>query len=94
MLPTFFPRAKAYNNVLIPVKYSYSGGASYAIYEEITAHHKYELVPSPVLFRKAAKNEIEIDNIKRCQIRDSATLIEFLEELESEVGIRLKGSRQ
>ncbi|CAG0913330.1 unnamed protein product [Notodromas monacha] len=80
-------RTKTYQKILIPSRYSYSGGASFAIYEELTRGSlKFTFAPSPVLFHKARKNEVEIANIRRCEIRDAATLIEFLEVLESGIG--------
>lgn len=43
------------------------------------------MLPSPVTKQKAIKNEIEIENMKQCHIRDAAALCEYLAWLEKTI---------
>ncbi|KAF2352830.1 Creatinase N-terminal [Trinorchestia longiramus] len=70
--------------VLLPKKYAFSGGASYAIYSAVPAEKRHEAV-SPVLLLKARKNEVEFANMKNAHLRDAAAVIDFLAFLEKEI---------
>ncbi|XP_014674068.1 PREDICTED: xaa-Pro aminopeptidase 1-like [Priapulus caudatus] len=61
-----------------------SAGSSYAIYSEVPKMKRL-ISQSPIVMRKAQKNDVEIKNYKNCQIRDSAALAIFLEMLESDL---------
>lgn len=43
------------------------------------------ILPSPVTKQKAIKNDIEIENMKKCHIRDAAALCEYLAWLEKTI---------
>lgn len=49
------------------------------------------LLPSPVTNKKAIKNDIEIDNIKNCHVRDGAALCEYLAWLEATIEANPEG---
>ncbi|XP_069163625.1 uncharacterized protein [Procambarus clarkii] len=70
--------------VLMGAKYSYSGGASYAVYSAVPEEMR-ALVTSPVLLMKARKNAVEVDGMKRAHIKDAVALCDFLAYLEHEV---------
>ncbi|KAK7068099.1 Xaa-Pro aminopeptidase 2 [Halocaridina rubra] len=70
--------------VLLPSKYSYSGGVSYAIYSAVP-EDKRLFVTSPVLFMKARKNEVEVQGMKRAHIKDAVALCDFLSFMEQEI---------
>ncbi|CAG0879201.1 unnamed protein product [Darwinula stevensoni] len=73
-----------WEKVFIPSKYSYSGGASYAVHQLIE-EGKIVQEPSPVLFTKARKNPTEVQGMINSHRRDSVALIGFLAMLEKEV---------
>ncbi|KAK2715805.1 hypothetical protein QYM36_010389, partial [Artemia franciscana] len=76
--------AVAWEYVIIPRRYSYSGGASFSIYELIP-ETKVVLMPSPVIFLKAKKNPTEVEGMRRAHIKDAVALCDFLAKLEKEV---------
>ncbi|XP_013414158.1 xaa-Pro aminopeptidase 1 isoform X2 [Lingula anatina] len=67
-----------------------SPASSYAVYSSIPASQVLK-ERSPIQLLKAVKNQVERDGYERCQIRDSAALIEFLAMLEKDVK---SGSKQ
>ncbi|KAK8724909.1 hypothetical protein OTU49_010972 [Cherax quadricarinatus] len=70
--------------VLLGAKYSYSGGASYAVYSAVPEEMR-SLVTSPVLLMKARKNMVEVKGMKNAHIKDAVALCDFLAFLEYEV---------
>lgn len=61
-----------------------SNRSSEALVSRIPKLKRY-LVPSPVTKQKAIKNEIEVQNMKNCHVRDSAALCEYLAWLEETI---------
>lgn len=61
-----------------------SGGSSEAIISCIPKKQRY-LQASPVTKAKAIKNEVEIQNMKNCHVRDAAALCEYLAWLEKTI---------
>ena len=72
------------NSVLLPSKYAYSGGASFAVYELIPAD-KRRSSPSPIIFLKAKKNDVEVDGMKNAHLKDAVALCDFMSLLQEEV---------
>ncbi|XP_068204173.1 uncharacterized protein [Palaemon carinicauda] len=70
--------------VMLPAKFSYSGGASYAIYSAVP-EEKRIMVTSPVLTMKARKNRVESQGMKNAHIKDAVALCDFLSFLEMEI---------
>ncbi|CAG0885290.1 unnamed protein product [Cyprideis torosa] len=80
--------SKQWSKVLLPSPWSYSGGATYRMLSALGVpleDPKIVSQPSPIVGLKASKNAVEVEGYIRCQIRDSATLVEFLEFLESQI---------
>lgn len=75
--------AKA-NSVLLPSRYAYSGGVSFAIYETIPAD-KRRTSPSPLILLKATKNAIEVEGMKNAHMKDAVALCDFLSLLQEQV---------
>ena len=72
------------NSVLLPSKYAYSGGASFAIYESVPMD-KRRSAPSPIILLKAQKNLVEVEGMKSAHLRDAVALCDFLSLLQEEV---------
>ncbi|MCL4135237.1 UNVERIFIED_CONTAM: hypothetical protein GTU68_053881, partial [Idotea baltica] len=70
--------------VLLPSKYSYSGGASYAIYSSVQ-EEKRTFEVSPVLLMKSRKNQVERMGMRNAHVKDAVALIDFLSFLEDEI---------
>ncbi|XP_018018253.2 xaa-Pro aminopeptidase ApepP-like [Hyalella azteca] len=70
--------------VLLPKKYAYTGGVSYAIYSAVPADKRVSAV-SPVVALKARKNDVEAKGMKAAHLRDAVALVDFLAFLEKEV---------
>ncbi|XP_042203854.1 uncharacterized protein LOC121853643 isoform X2 [Homarus americanus] len=81
-------RALKLNNhvkkVMLGSKYSYSGGASYAVYSAVPEEMRL-MVTSPVLLMKARKNAVEVDGMKNAHIKDAVALCDFLSFMEPEI---------
>ncbi|KAA0186303.1 hypothetical protein HAZT_HAZT005120, partial [Hyalella azteca] len=69
--------------VLLPKKYAYTGGVSYAIYSAVPADKRVSAV-SPVVALKARKNDVEAKGMKAAHLRDAVALVDFLAFLEKE----------
>uniref|UniRef100_A0A2P2I282 Xaa-Pro aminopeptidase 1-like n=1 Tax=Hirondellea gigas TaxID=1518452 RepID=A0A2P2I282_9CRUS len=74
----------AVRKVLLPKKYSYAGGVSYAVYNAVPSSKRLSAV-SPVLELKARKNEVEFQGMKNSHLRDAVALVDFLAFLEKEI---------
>ncbi|XP_064108547.1 uncharacterized protein LOC135216931 isoform X1 [Macrobrachium nipponense] len=70
--------------VMLPSKYSYSGGVSYAIYSAVPEEKRLVAV-SPVLLMKARKNPVEINGMINAHVKDAVAVCEFLSILENEI---------
>uniref|UniRef100_A0A0P4VTN1 Xaa-Pro aminopeptidase 1 n=1 Tax=Scylla olivacea TaxID=85551 RepID=A0A0P4VTN1_SCYOL len=70
--------------VLLGAKYSYSGGASYAIYSAVPEKMRVKDT-SPILLMKARKNPKEVEGMKRAHVKDAVALCDFLSFLENEI---------
>ncbi|XP_063842236.1 xaa-Pro aminopeptidase 1-like [Scylla paramamosain] len=70
--------------VLLGAKYSYSGGASYAIYSAVPEKMRVKGT-SPILLMKARKNPKEVEGMKRAHVKDAVALCDFLSFLENEI---------
>ncbi|XP_070000806.1 uncharacterized protein [Penaeus vannamei] len=73
------------NKVMMGKKYSYSGGASYAIYSAVP-EEKRVVATSPVLLMKARKNPTEVQGMIHSHVKDAVALCDFLAFLEREIG--------
>ncbi|XP_042885585.1 uncharacterized protein LOC122261838 isoform X2 [Penaeus japonicus] len=71
--------------VMMGSKYSYSGGASYAIYSAVR-EEKRLMVTSPVLLMKSRKNPVEVQGMINSHVKDAVALCDFLAFLEKEIG--------
>jgi len=67
--------------ILLGKPLAYTGGASFAIYNAVN-EDKRLLELSPIMQRKAQKNEMEIKGMKNANIKDAVALIAFSAELE------------
>jgi len=72
------------NTVLLPSKYAYSGGVSFAIHETVVAH-KRRTAPSPLILMKAQKNDVEVIGMKNAHLRDAVALCDFMSLLQDEI---------
>ena len=59
----------------------FKGGASFAIYDAVD-ESKRLLGLSPIMFRKAQKNNVEIKGMENANLKDAVALIAFSAELE------------
>lgn len=59
---------------------------SYSFYKAIKSRSEYADVMNPTLLRKAMKNKVELENIRRVYIEDSAVLTKFIFWLKKNVG--------
>lgn len=80
-LPTL---AKQWSSILLGKKWAYSGGGSYAIYSLIPST-KLSLDLSPIMLRKAQKNDIERQGMINANKRDAVAVIEFASHLEKTI---------
>ncbi|KAG0728099.1 Xaa-Pro aminopeptidase 1 [Chionoecetes opilio] len=70
--------------VMLARKWSYSDGASYAIYSAVPEDKRLVAV-SPVLLMKARKNPTEVQGMKAAHVRDGVAVCAFLSFMEREV---------
>ncbi|KAI9818502.1 MAG: hypothetical protein M1827_000561 [Pycnora praestabilis] len=66
-------------------KFLISTKASWALGLELGGEEKVDEVRSPIGDAKAIKNEIELEGMRQCHIRDGAALIEYFAWLEEEL---------
>lgn len=62
----------------------FSPGASQAIYAAVPPEKRL-VKQSPIIFLKAKKNNVEIEGMRKANVRDSAALVEFLAFFEEQV---------
>ncbi|XP_046392422.1 xaa-Pro aminopeptidase 1-like [Ischnura elegans] len=76
--------SQAWTNVILPARYSFSPGASEAIYSVVPPGKRMPMA-SPVMMAKAQKNEVEREGMRKAHIRDAAALCDFFAYLELKV---------
>ena len=69
-------------------KYMIATSASWALSEALGGEEKVEEARSPIAEAKAIKNEVELEGMRKCHIRDGAALIEFFAWLENELTVK------
>ncbi|XP_063592156.1 xaa-Pro aminopeptidase 1-like [Penaeus indicus] len=85
-----FPRLSSFEDdplvskIRISSSYSFTSGASYAIYNAVPAS-KRDQAASPILFMKGRKNEVESQGMMNAHLKDAVALCDFLALLENEV---------
>lgn len=83
-------------NYLVPNERSFiwvSNRSSAAIVSSIPREKRY-LAPCPVTKQKAIKNEVEVEHMRQCHIRDAAALCEYLAWLEETIEMHPDGNDQ
>ncbi|KAF8453789.1 putative Xaa-Pro aminopeptidase P [Terfezia claveryi] len=70
-------------------KWLVSNRASWALVNALGGQERVEITRSPIEDAKAVKNEIELEGMRKCHIRDGAALIEYFAWLEGQL---LKGA--
>lgn len=73
-------------------KYLISTKASWALSQALGGEEKVEETRSPIGDAKAIKNDVEMEGMRACHIRDGAALIEFFAWLEDQLitkGVKL-----
>lgn len=98
-----FVQIKPYNDILCYIKQTLisstkdliwlSGCSSEAIVASIPSQQRL-LEASPVTKAKAIKNDVEIQNMRNCHVRDAAALCEYLAWLEDMVELHPNGHEQ
>lgn len=68
-----------------PKKFLVSTKASWALNQSLGGEEKVEEARSPIGDAKAVKNEVELDGMRACHIRDGAALIEYFAWLEDQL---------
>jgi Xaa-Pro aminopeptidase len=68
-----------------PKKFLLSTKASWALSEALGGSKKVDELRSPVGDAKAVKNEVELEGMRQCHIRDGAALTEFFAWLEDQL---------
>ncbi|XP_071455726.1 xaa-Pro aminopeptidase 1-like [Hetaerina americana] len=76
--------SQVWHKVILPSPYSYSAGASHAIYNAVP-EGKHMPIPSIVMTAKAQKNAVEREGMRKAHIRDAVALCDFFAYLESQV---------
>lgn len=66
-------------------KYLISNKASWALSLSLGGESRVEEARSPIADAKAIKNEVELEGMRKCHIRDGAALSEYLAWLENEL---------
>lgn len=66
-------------------KFLISTKASWALSQSLGGQEKVDELRSPVGDAKAIKNDIEVDGVRQCHIRDGAALIEYFAWLEDQL---------
>lgn len=69
---------------IVPSNCVFSPGSSYAIYSQIPPE-KQIVIPSPIIFMKARKNDVEIKGMEHAHIRDAVAMCVFLSYFEKTV---------
>ncbi|SCH93459.1 Xaa-Pro dipeptidase [uncultured Clostridium sp.] len=59
---------------------------NYAIYNNISSEIEKVSVQNPTVLLKAIKNEVELNNIRKCHIRDGVAMTKFMYWLKNNVG--------
>eukprot|EP00091_Calanus_sinicus_P007667 TRINITY_DN18846_c0_g1_i1.p1 TRINITY_DN18846_c0_g1~~TRINITY_DN18846_c0_g1_i1.p1 ORF type:complete len:222 (-),score=50.66 TRINITY_DN18846_c0_g1_i1:20-685(-) len=75
------PGQSVEKKILLGKPWAYTGGASFAIYKAVK-EEKRLLELSPIMLRKAQKNDMEIKGMENANIKDAVALIAFAAELE------------
>ncbi|GLV45292.1 uncharacterized protein CBL_05392 [Carabus blaptoides fortunei] len=75
--------SQQWHKILLPSKWVYTAGVSRAIYTTVPEEKRLSK-PSPIMYLKAQKNEVEIQGMETASIRDSAALIDFLSYFEEQ----------
>ncbi|KAL1967655.1 hypothetical protein VTN77DRAFT_2912 [Rasamsonia byssochlamydoides] len=68
-----------------PMKYLISNKASWALSLSLGGESRVEEARSPIADAKAIKNEVELEGMRACHIRDGAALSEYFAWLENEL---------
>ena len=68
-----------------PKKFLVSTKASWALNQSLGGEEKVEEARSPIGDAKAIKNEVELEGMRACHIRDGAALIEYFAWLEDQL---------
>ncbi|KAL1981418.1 hypothetical protein VTN96DRAFT_2678 [Rasamsonia emersonii] len=68
-----------------PAKYLISNKASWALSLSLGGENRVEEARSPIADAKAIKNEVELEGMRACHIRDGSALSEYLAWLENEL---------
>ncbi|KAG8224298.1 hypothetical protein J437_LFUL007238 [Ladona fulva] len=76
--------SQAWKKVLLPAPYSYTMGASHAIYNAVPMEKRMPM-PSLVMRTKAQKNQVEREGMRKAHVRDAVALCDFFAYLESQV---------
>lgn len=79
--------AHQWRRVLIPSRFTFDLGASEAIYSGLHQHLIFEN-PSPIIFMRAVKNELERKAMQRAHVLDGAAMCEALSLIERRVSRR------
>jgi Xaa-Pro aminopeptidase len=82
----------SYDNILDGIAYSLKKGnlmvdsrtINYGIYSNINTQQRIDM-PSPILLMKAIKNDVELQGMRNCHLRDGAAVVEFLCGLEKKI---------
>ncbi len=69
-------------------KFLVSTKSSWALSQALGGLDKTEEIRSPVLDAKAIKNQVEVEGMKACHMRDGAALTEFFAWLEEELCVK------
>lgn len=76
--------AHQWRRVLIPSHFAFDLGASEAIHSGLNHHLIFEN-PSPIIFMRAVKNELERKAMQRAHVLDGAAMCEALSLMERRV---------
>ena len=68
-----------------PKKYAVSKQSSWALIEALGGKDKVDEVRSPIAVAKAVKNDVELEGMRACHIRDGAALTEYFAWLEDQL---------
>ena len=69
-------------------KYMIANSASWALSKALGGDKKVEEARSPIFEAKAIKNEVELEGVRNCHIRDGTALIEYFAWLEHELIVK------
>ncbi|KAL5121782.1 hypothetical protein ACEQ8H_000469 [Pleosporales sp. CAS-2024a] len=68
-----------------PTKFLTSNRASWALNQALGGHDKVDEIRSPIGDAKAVKNEVELEGMRQCHIRDGAAISEYFAWLEDQL---------